>query len=60
VLAKLEGAKVLHQQFLAQTQFFQTGRIRQLQARSNEIKSEIKAAVARRAQTQAALDRTII
>jgi multidrug resistance efflux pump len=59
LLAKLEAAKVLHEQFVAQTQFFQTGRIRQLQARSNEIKSEIAAAVARRSQTQAALDRTI-
>ena len=55
---KLESARSLHAEFVAQTLQFQDGRVRQLEARAAEIKSELAAARARQEETAATLQRT--
>jgi|GEM_PF-413734 len=56
--AKLESARALHTEFAAQTRLFQEGRIRQLEARLAEIRSEIEVAKARREEAADVLQRT--
>jgi multidrug resistance efflux pump len=56
--ARLEAARRLHIEFVAQTLQFQDGRVRQLEARAAEIRSELAASRARRAETEAVLQRT--
>jgi multidrug resistance efflux pump len=56
--AKLDSARALHAGFVAQTRQFQDGRVRQLEARAAEIKSELAAARAKREETAAVLQRT--
>ena len=56
--AKLESARALHAGFVVQTHQFQDGRVRQLEARAAEIKSDLAAARAKREETAAVLQRT--
>jgi multidrug resistance efflux pump len=58
VVAKLESARALHAEFVAQTRLFRNGRVRQLEARLAEIGSEIAVAVARREEAADVLQRT--
>jgi multidrug resistance efflux pump len=48
LVAKLEAARALHAEFVEQTRQFQEGRIKQLEARLAEIRSEISVALTRR------------
>jgi multidrug resistance efflux pump len=58
LVAKLESARMLRAEFVAQTRLFQEGRIRQLEARIAEIRSEIAVATARREEAADVLQRT--
>jgi multidrug resistance efflux pump len=55
--AKLANTRSLHAEFVTQTRQFQDGRVRQLEARTGELRSEISAAEARRQETAAVLQR---
>jgi multidrug resistance efflux pump len=58
LLARRDDLKTLRDDLTAQTLAFQQGRIHQLEARVAEIRSEIGAAVARRAEADQTLQRT--
>jgi multidrug resistance efflux pump len=57
-VAKLETARALHAEFVTQTQKFQDGRVRQLEGRIAELRSEIAMAVSRREEAADVLART--
>jgi multidrug resistance efflux pump len=57
--AKIESARGMHAEFVAQTRQFQDGRVRQLEARAGEIRSDISAAHAKREEAAAVLQRTV-
>lgn len=57
--ARVASVRALHAEFVAQTRNFQDGRVRQLEARAREIRSDLSAATARRTEAAATLQRTV-
>jgi biotin carboxyl carrier protein len=56
---RLDSIEQMHQEFVAQTQLFQKGRIAQLEARVEESKSNLAAANTRQEETAAVLKRAL-
>jgi multidrug resistance efflux pump len=56
---RLETARAMHAEFMTQTRQFQDGRVRQLEARQDELRNDLAAATARRLETTTTLQRTL-